>query len=136
MLYGVAVKVIRFNELRGTEREVHCPHGGFISYRYILERDGMGYSLHYTIIPKGEPQHWHYKNHLESCLCISGKGLLVQLGTGARYEIMPGTCYALDQHDDHTFQAIEDTILVCVFNPPVVGREIHREDGSYANTVN
>ncbi|MBL6431897.1 MAG: ectoine synthase, partial [Alphaproteobacteria bacterium] len=26
----------------------------------------------------------------------------------------------------------EDMILACVFNPPVTGNEVHREDGSYA----
>lgn len=127
------MKIIRFNDLRGSERQVRCPEKGFISFRYLLAKDGMGYSLHYTIIPRGEPQHWHYKHHLEACLCISGRGVLVNLDDESRHAITPGTCYALDKHDNHTFQALEDTILVCVFNPPVTGQEVHREDRSYAS---
>lgn len=127
------MKVVRFNELRGTEREVPCPNDGFISYRYLLARDGMGFSLHATFIKKGDPQHWHYTNHLEACLCQQGEGILTNLKTGDQYVIRPGDCYVLDQHDDHTFQACEDTVLICVFNPPVTGREVHRDDGSYAS---
>jgi len=77
-------------------------------------------------------QHWHYTNHLEACYCVSGAGILVDLKTGEKHWIFPDHCYALDQHDDHTFQAIEDTVLISVFNPPVEGSEVHREDGSYA----
>lgn len=126
------MKVIKFDHLTSTTREVHCPDGGFISYRYLLESDGMGYSVHRTVVPKGPPQRWHYTNHLESCLCIVGYGELVNLATGEKHIIESGTMYALDEHDDHTFQAFEDTVLICVFNPPVTGREVHGPDRSYA----
>lgn len=126
------MKVVRFNDLRGTDREVQCPNEGFISYRYLLAKDGMGFSLHATFIKKGEPQHWHYTNHLEACLCQHGHGELVNLTTGERHNITSGDCYILDDHDDHTFQAHENTLLICIFNPPVTGREVHRADGSYA----
>jgi len=111
--------------------KVTCPNGGFTSFRFLLEKDGMGFSLHKTVIPKGEPQHWHYKHHLEACYCVSGKGWLVNLKTRERFYIVPDTTYVLDKHDDHTFQAIEDTVLISVFNPPVTGKEVHQEDGSY-----
>lgn len=125
------MKVIRNKEIKGTKREVRCPNGGFTSFRYLLEGDGMGFSLHRTEIPKGTPQHWHYKNHLEACYCVSGTGWLVNLKTRERRLIKPDTCYALDKHDDHTFEALEDVVLISVFNPPVTGREVHGEDGSY-----
>lgn len=118
-------------DLIGTEREVRCPNGGFTSYRALLERDGMGFSLHKTVIPKGPPQHWHYKNHLEACYCVSGGGTLTSLDTGERWLIRAGKLYVLDQHDNHTFQAHSETVLISVFNPPVKGGEVHREDGSY-----
>ena len=125
------MKVIRMHELIGTSRAVACPHGGFVSYRALLASDGMGFSLHKTVIPPGPPQHWHYLNHLEACYCIKGYGYLTDLVTGERHLITNGTLYVLDQHDDHTFEAIEKTILISVFNPPVKGTEVHREDGSY-----
>jgi len=125
------MKIVNVEELIGTDREVDCPKGGFKSLRILLEEDGMGYTLTKTLIPKGEPQKWHYKHHLETCLCISGGGTLKSLETGEEHAIYPGVAYVLDKHDPHTFQAIRDTILICVFNPPLKGREVHKSDGSY-----
>ncbi len=110
---------------------VECPNKGFISLRYLLAKDGMGFSLHKTIIPKGPPQHWHYKHHKEACFCVSGGGWLTNLKTGERHAIGPDSTYVLDENDNHTFEAVYDTVLISVFNPPVTGREVHREDGSY-----
>ena len=125
------MKIIDIEDLYGTDREVDCPKGGFKSMRILLESDNMGYTMTYTTIPAGSAQHWHYKNHLESCLCIQGSGVLTDLTTQKEYRIIPGVVYVLDKHDDHTFQAIKDCALICVFNPPLKGREIHRKDGSY-----
>jgi L-ectoine synthase len=109
-----------------------CVEGkGFESIRFILEKDNMGFSLHKTIIPKGGPYHWHYTKHKEACYCIKGEGELVDLSTGNKYIITPDTIYILDNHDNHTFEAFEDIELISVFNPPVKGDEVHKEDGSY-----
>lgn len=125
------MRVRRLRDIAGTPREVRCPHGGFTSFRFLLARDGMGFSLHKTVIPKGPSQHWHYTQHVEACYCVSGHGRLTNLTTGEVYGIVPDTCYILDQHDDHTFEALEDTVLISVFNPPVTGQEVHLADGSY-----
>lgn len=125
------MKVISIRDVADTDREVHCPRNGFISYRLLLAKDGMGFSLHRTVVPKGDPQRWHYKNHLEACYCEAGHGLLTHCASGRTWEILPGTLYALDDHDDHSFQALEDTVLISVFNPPIVGTEVHGADGSY-----
>ncbi len=128
------MKTVNANDLIGTERDVRCPRGGFTSLRLLLASDGMGFSLHKTIIPKGPPQHWHYKHHLEACYCIAGKGILTELSTGTKHMIRPDIVYVLDHHDDHTFEALQDTVLISVFNPPVTGTEVHLEDGSYQPT--
>jgi L-ectoine synthase len=125
------MKVISLTDIKDTEREVHCPHGGFTSFRFLLAKDGMGFSMHKTVIPRGDAQHWHYKNHLEACYCVAGAGILQNLQTGEKHWIFPDTVYVLDNHDDHNFQAIEDTVLISVFNPPVAGGEVHDADGSY-----
>lgn len=124
------MKVIRTKELN-KDRIVECPKGGFVSNRILLESDGMGYGLTKTVIPVGERQYWHYKNHLESCYCVSGKGLLTNAETGEYFAIAPDTTYVLDNHDPHYFEALEEVVLICVFNPPLTGREVHLEDGSY-----
>ena len=124
------MKVTRIKDLIETEREVLFGEG--ISMRPVLESDGMGFSIHKTIIPKGSKGHWHYKHHLESCYCIEGLGVLTNLENHEEYIIEPDTVYSLDKNDDHTFEALEDVVLISVFNPPVIGNEIHNEDGSYA----
>ena len=37
----------------------------------------------------------------------------------------------LFQNEEHTFEAIEDTILISIFNPPLNGNETHDENGNY-----
>jgi quercetin dioxygenase-like cupin family protein len=125
------MKVIRTAELPA-ERVVECPKGGFTSRRILLESDGMGYTMTHTTVPPNGRQRWHYTQHLESCYCVSGKGLLTNAVTGEYWAIAPGTTYVLDNHDDHYFEALEEVTLICVFNPPLTGREVHDEDGSYA----
>jgi len=46
------MKVINENDLIGTDRDVKFKEGR--SIRMILEKDGMGFSFHKTIIPKGK----------------------------------------------------------------------------------
>ncbi len=121
------MKIMKFEDVK----KVHCPDGGFISARYLLESDNMGFSITRTEIPAGNPHIWHYKHHLEACFCVSGKGILGDMSSGDEYQIEPGTLYALDRHDKHMFMAIEDTILICVFNPPLTGDELHDADRSY-----
>jgi L-ectoine synthase len=124
------MKIVRINQLLETEREVKGE--GFTSIRALLEKDNMGFSLHKTIIPKGGPYHWHYKHHLEACYCIKGKGEIIDLATGLKILITPDVVYVLDNHDNHTFEALEDTILISIFNPPIKGTETHKKDGSYS----
>jgi L-ectoine synthase len=112
-------------------KHVVCPNDGFISHRYLLDSDNMGFTMtRTTIMPNGE-QYWHYKNHLEACFCIQGHGRLTNVETDEVFEIKPDTMYALDKNDAHIFEAYEETILICVFNPPLKGKEIHSKDGSY-----
>ena len=123
------MKIVRTKNLEGTDRDVKFNAGR--SIRLILKKDNMGFSLHKTLINKGGPYHWHYTNHLEACYCISGSGVITDLKTEDIYKIVPGSTYILDNHDDHTFTAYEDTVLMSIFNPPCTGFEIHKEDGSY-----
>jgi len=103
------------------------------SRRILLKSDGMGFSLHDTIVKEGTEQRLHYKHHLEANYCIAGRGEVVDVKTGKTFPITPGTLYALDQHDEHILRAVAgDLRLICVFNPPLNGNEKHQADGSYA----
>lgn len=125
------MKVIKTESLP-TSHVVECPNGGFVSNRILLEEDNVGFGMTKTVIPVGDRQFWHYKNHFESCYCVSGRGHLTNATTGELHLIEPDVTYVLDKHDPHYFQAIEEVTLICVFNPPLTGRETHQADGSYA----
>lgn len=128
------MKTRTIKEITGTDRDVQFKQGR--SLRLILEKDNMGFSFHKTIIRPNEIGHWHYKNHLESCYCISGKGILTNITTGEKFDIVPDTIYLLDNYDDHTFESLdEEVILISVFNPPCKGNEIHKDDGSYEANI-
>ncbi len=125
------MKIIKTSQLPD-ERIVKCPKGGFISNRILLDSDNMGYTITKTIIPVNGKQFWHYKNHLESCYCVSGSGILTNKITGEEILIEPDITYVLDKNDPHYFEAKTEVVLICVFNPPLTGQEIHQEDGSYS----
>ena len=102
------------------------------STRLILKDDEMGFSFHITTIYAGTETHIWYQNHLESVYCISGEGEVETLDDGKTYEIRPGVIYSLDKHDNHLLRAGKmDMVLACVFNPPLVGDEVHDENGVY-----
>lgn len=125
------MKVFHYTDI-ATERQVECPKRGFTSYRLLLKDDGMGFTVtRTTVYPTKDFQKWHYKNHLEACYCIKGHGILKD-ASGKQYKIEPGSFYALNKNDKHFFKAQEVVILLCVFNPPLVGQETHGKDGSYA----
>lgn len=124
------MKIVRLQDIMGTDRDVAGP--GWVSRRLLLKKDGMGFSLHETIIPAGAELHLWYKHHLEAVYCVGGNGSIEDLATGEVHPIHDGVLYALDRHDRHIVRGgTEDMRLVCAFNPPVTGRETHDADGSY-----
>lgn len=106
-------------------------HSG-VSNRILLKKDGMGFGMTKTIIEPGKKVFQHYKNHLESCYCVSGRATLTNAITGEEFEITPDVTYVLDKNDPHWFEAHQQTVLICVFNPPLSGQETHQADGSYS----
>jgi len=105
-----------------TERDVEWGNGR--SRRFLIEKDGMGYSLTDTIVNAGTESLLEYKNHMEACYCIDGEGEVE--ADGVVYPIKPGTMYALDKHDKHYLRAKTNLRLVCVFAPALKGNESHK----------
>ena len=102
------------------------------STRLLLKGDNMGFSFHITTIyPNTETKIW-YKNHLESVFCMEGDGEVETLDDGMVYLIKPGSIYILDKNDRHILRAKTTLKLACVFNPPLHGKEVHDEFGSYS----
>ena len=104
---------------------------GWESSRLLLKSDGAGFSFHITRIFKDAVLHMHYQNHIESVYCISGFGEIKDVASGAIHPIEPGTIYVLDKHDKHILRAFEEMEMACVFNPPLMGREVHNAEGAY-----
>lgn len=120
-----------FNEITKEEPTRVVSDANWTSVRMLLAEDGMGFSFHITMLKAGSEHTFEYKNHFENVYCIQGRGSITDLGTGKTHTIKPGVMYALNNHDRHVLRAEEELVMACVFNPPVTGNEVHREDGSY-----
>jgi len=105
--------------------------GVWTSSRYLLARDGCGFTVTQTTIAAGQRYPMEYKNHIEANLIVDGHGTVTDVATGQEHALSPGVMYALDKHDRHILEAKTDLRVVCVFAPALVGPETHDEDGSY-----
>lgn len=123
------MKIRRLEDVENTDADVRAET--WKSRRLLLAGDGMGFSVHDTVLYAGTETHMHYQNHLEAVYCIEGEAEIEDLATGDRHRIVPGTIYALDDHDRHVLRVVEEFRAVCVFNPPITGREVHDENGAY-----
>jgi L-ectoine synthase len=103
--------------------------GNGLSRRFLLEADGLGYTITDTTVRAGTKSQLEYRRHLESCYCIEGTGEVVDLD-GTVHRLAPGTLYALDKHEAHFLIADPgaDLRLVCVFSPALRGDERHSLD--------
>ena len=121
--------VRRLKDASGTGREVSGDN--WTSRRLLLAADGMGFSLHDTVIHAGTSTRMWYRNHVEAVYCIEGKGTITEIASGNVHSIEAGTVYALDGHEEHVLTAETAMRMVCVFNPALSGAETHDEQGAY-----
>lgn len=120
--------VKHLNNLVGTLDDVDTETWN--SRRLLLAKDKMGFSLNDTLIKEGTETLIWYKNHVEAVYCIEGEGEIEVIG-GETYPITPGMMYALDGYEKHYLRARSQMRMICVFNPPLTGREVHDEEGTY-----
>ncbi|TAL77628.1 MAG: ectoine synthase [Burkholderiaceae bacterium] len=114
----------------GTPQEVKTQN--WTSRRVLLQKDGMGFSFHETIIHPGTRTRIHYVHHLEAVWCIEGDGEVQTVADGKKYALGPGVIYALNEHDDHWLCGGKTPLrVICVFNPPLTGQEVHDGEGVY-----
>jgi L-ectoine synthase len=121
--------VRHLSDLDGTERDVEFRT--WRSRRLVLAKENVGFSLHDTVIYAGTETPMWYANHVEAVYCVGGEGELIDDETGETYEVRDGTMYLLDGHEHHRLRARTDLRMVCVFNPPCTGREVHDANGVY-----
>lgn len=125
--------VRKLDEIEGSDRSIEAKN--WTSRRLLLAKDGMGFSLHDTLIHPGTETMIWYRHHLEAVYCVEGEGEVEVLPDGPTYTITAGTMYALDQNEKHLLRAKTRMRMVCVFNPPVTGQEVHDENGVYPASV-
>lgn len=121
--------VRQLSDILGSDRDVKGKT--WTSRRIMLANDQVGFSLHDTIMKAGTETKMWYKNHVEAVYVIEGEGELEDLVNGETHRLSPGTLYLLNGHEQHIVRPKTDVRMVCVFNPPVTGRETHDEDGAY-----
>ncbi|MFG3409303.1 ectoine synthase [Streptomyces sp. NPDC048142] len=112
--------------IRNIETVKTVDWGNGLSRRFVLDADGLGYSVTDTTVRAGTKSRLEYRNHLETCYCIEGSGEVVELD-GTSHPLTPGVLYSLDNNDPHFLIAspYEDLRLVCVFAPALQGDEVH-----------
>jgi L-ectoine synthase len=125
--------VRNLKEIRDSEHNVVSK--GWESARMLLKQDGMGFSFHVTTLYAGAEIKMQYLNHLESVYIMKGKGTIENIENGEIHALLPGVMYALNKHDHHVLKIEEEIECACVFNPPISGREVHDEKGSYPADV-
>jgi L-ectoine synthase len=121
--------VRQLSDIVATDNDVHGET--WVSRRLLLSNDKVGFSLHDTVMKAGTETTMWYKNHVEAVYCIEGHGELEDLVSGRKHQLSPGTLYVLNGHERHVVRPKTDVRMVCVFNPPVTGRETHDEEGAY-----
>lgn len=117
------------DEITGTERDVSAKD--WRSKRIILAGDGVGFSFHETTINANSVSEFHYRHHVEAVWVVEGTGTLTNHETGEKHPLRPGTMYLLDGHERHRVTCDTALRMLCVFNPPVTGQEVHDETGTY-----
>ncbi|MDV6014434.1 ectoine synthase [Haloechinothrix sp. LS1_15] len=121
------------DEITDTEADVKTAN--WRSKRIVLAKDKVGFSLHETTLSPGTVNDFWYANHIEAVFIVEGEGELTDKETGETYQLRPGTMYLLDGHEKHQLRPTTELRAVCVFNPPVTGKEVHDENGVYPLVV-
>lgn len=121
------VRTVR--EVEDTDADIRTEN--WRSKRIVLAREKAGFSVHETTLYAGTVNDFWYANHVEAVFVFEGEGEILDHGTGETHRLGPGSLYLLDNHDKHQVRPETDMRTVCVFNPPVTGKEVHDENGVY-----
>jgi L-ectoine synthase len=117
------------NDVTDTDADIKSEN--WRSKRIILAKEGVGFSVHETTLYAGTENEFWYANHIEAVFIVEGRGTITDLATNETHQLEPGSLYLLNDHDKHIVRPETEMRTVCVFNPPVTGREVHDENGVY-----
>ncbi len=117
------------DEITDTDADIKTEN--WRSKRIILAKEGVGFSVHGTTLYAGTVNDFWYANHIEAVFVTEGEGDLYDKDNDVTHRLGPGSVYVLDGHERHQLRPRTRMRTVCVFNPPVTGREVHDENGVY-----
>jgi L-ectoine synthase len=117
------------DEITDTDADIRTEN--WRSKRIVLAKEQVGFSVHETTLYAGTVNRFWYANHIEAVFIVAGEGEITDLATGETHQLAPGSLYLLNNHDKHEVRPRTEMRTVCVFNPPITGREVHDEDGVY-----
>ncbi len=117
------------DEITDTDADIKTEN--WRSKRIVLAKEGVGFSVHETTLYAGTVNRFWYANHIEAVFVVAGEGEITELDNGKTHQLAPGSLYLLNDHDKHEVRPRTEMRVVCVFNPPVTGREVHDENGVY-----
>jgi L-ectoine synthase len=117
------------NEITDTDADIQTEN--WRSKRIVLAKEQVGFSVHETTLYAGTVNQFWYANHIEAVFIVEGEGEITDLATGETHQLAPGSLYLLNDHDKHEVRPRTEMRTVCVFNPPITGREVHDENGVY-----
>lgn len=117
------------DEITDTDADIKSKN--WRSKRIVLAKEKVGFSVHETTLYAGTVSRFWYANHIEAVFVVAGEGEITELDNGKTHQLAPGSLYLLNDHDKHEVRPRTEMRVVCVFNPPVTGREVHDENGVY-----
>jgi L-ectoine synthase len=117
------------DEITDTDADIKTPN--WRSKRILLAGDRVGFSLHETVLNAGSVNDFWYANHVEAVFITQGEAELYDKDNDITYQLGPGSIYVLNGNEKHQLRPKTELRTVCVFNPPVTGREVHDENGVY-----
>jgi L-ectoine synthase len=120
-----------YEGLAGGKNETSLGNGRAVTRRFLLAEDGVGFTLSDIRMEAGQTAQLWYKNHIEANYIIEGEGTVEELDSGVTHELKPGVMYCLDKHERHRIICRTPIRMICVFNPPLVGGEVHDDSGTY-----
>ena len=117
------------DEITDTDADIKTEN--WRSKRIILAKEGVGFSVHETTLYAGTVNDFWYANHIEAVFVTEGEGELYDKDNDVTHRLGPGSVYVLDGNERHQLRPRTRMRTMCVFNPPVTGREVHDENGVY-----
>jgi L-ectoine synthase len=120
----------RLPDLRAAGREKIVAGGSARTVRFLTQEDGLGFTMADVRLAAGQQNVLWYKHHWEANYILEGRGEVRDLGTGQTWALEPGVMYIVGPRDRHSMKAITDLRLISIFNPPLVGDEVHDEHGT------